>query len=119
MGEDSVSDPYQPNLLIRGGSIIPLGKVIQNTTEESFDPLTLLVCLDGNGRAEGTLYEDAGEGYGYQNGEFLQTTYAAEKNGDDIAVTIKHEEGDMNRPERETLIQMVTDGGMSEARPMV
>jgi len=118
VGEDSVNDPYQPNLLIRGGSIIPLGKVIQNTIEESLDPLTLLVCLDKNGRAEGMLYEDAGDGYGYQKGEFLLTTYAAKKNRDDVLVTIKHEEGDMKRPERETRIQIVTDKGTFEGRPI-
>ena len=118
MGEDSVSDTYQPNLLMRGGSIIPLGRVIQHTTEESLDPLTLLVCLDGNGRAEGTLYEDAGDGYGYKQGEFLLTIYTAEKTGDDVVVTIKREEGDMKRPERETRIQIVTKKGTVEGHLM-
>jgi len=118
VGEDSVNDPYQPNLLMRGGAIIPLGKVIQNTTEESLDPLTLLVCLDENGGAEGTLYEDAGDGYKYQQGEFLLTIYAAEKTGDDVVVTIKREEGDMKRPERETRIQIVTKKGTVEGHLM-
>ncbi len=38
---------------IRGGAIIPTGKIIQNTTENSLDPLTLLVCLDEQGKAAG------------------------------------------------------------------
>lgn len=41
---------------IRGGSIIPTGKIIQNTTENSLDPLTLLVCLDEQGKATGSMY---------------------------------------------------------------
>jgi hypothetical protein len=48
------------------GTIIPLGKVVQNTKETSLDPLTLLVCPDAAGNAIGSLYEDAGDGYGYQ-----------------------------------------------------
>ena len=115
VGEDSINDLYQPNLLIRGGSIIPLGKVIQNTTEESLDPLTLLVCLDENGWAEGTLYEDAGDGYGYEQGEFLLTTYIAEKTGDEVIIKIKDEKGDMKRPEREARIQIITDNDITES----
>jgi alpha-glucosidase len=114
VGEDSAGDPYQPDLLMRGGSIIPLGRVVQSTTEESLKPLTLLVCPDGNGRAEGTLYEDAGDGYGYQRGDFLLTTYSAETRGDDLVVKIKHEEGDMKRPHRETRVQIVADDGTTE-----
>jgi alpha-glucosidase len=64
--EKRESDGYQPVVKIRGGAIVPLGKVIQNTSEESLDPLTLLVCLDGSGQASGELYEDAGDGFGYQ-----------------------------------------------------
>lgn len=36
------SDKYQAKLKIKGGSIVPVGKVIQSTTENSFEPLTLL-----------------------------------------------------------------------------
>lgn len=43
-------DKYQATLKIRGGAIVPTGKIIQNTTEESLAPLTLLVSLDGNGK---------------------------------------------------------------------
>ena len=45
------SDKYQAKLKIKGGSIVPVGKVIQSTTENSFEPLTLFVCLDENGKA--------------------------------------------------------------------
>ena len=37
---------YQAKLKVRGGSIIPVGKIIQNVNENSFDPLTLVVCPD-------------------------------------------------------------------------
>jgi len=48
-GDDK--DSYQAKLKIRGGAIIPTGKIIQNTNEKSLDPLTLLVCLDEKGEA--------------------------------------------------------------------
>lgn len=57
---------YQAKLKIRGGSIIPTGKIIQNTTENSLDPLMLLVCLDEQGKASGSMYWDAGDGWSYQ-----------------------------------------------------
>lgn len=37
--DDDRQDAYQVGLKLRGGAIIPLGKVVQNTTEESLDPL--------------------------------------------------------------------------------
>jgi alpha-glucosidase len=53
--EGEKTDKYQAKLSIRGGSIIPAGKVIQNAGENSFDPLSLFVCLDANGKAKGEL----------------------------------------------------------------
>jgi alpha-glucosidase len=108
VGEDSANDKYQPNLLMRGGSIVPLGRIIQNTTEKSLNPLTLLVCLDELGKARGVLYEDAGDGYGYQHGKYLLTTYSAEKQGNKVTVKIAAEEGNMKRPHRAANIEIVT-----------
>ena len=63
-GDDK--DSYQAKLKIRGGAIIPTGKIIQNTNEKSLDPLTLLVCLDEKGEAHGTLYWDEGDNWSYK-----------------------------------------------------
>lgn len=41
------------------------------------EPLTLSVCLDGNGRAEGELYWDAGDGFDYRQGDFRRTRFGA------------------------------------------
>lgn len=108
VGEDSANDKYQPNLLMRGGSIVPLGRVIQNTTEESLNPLTLLVCLDELGKARGVLYEDAGDGYGYERGQYLLTTYSAAKRGNKVTVKIAAAEGNMKRPHRAANIEIIT-----------
>jgi alpha-glucosidase len=112
VGEDHTKDVNQPELKIRGGAIIPLGKIIQSTVEKSLDPLTLLVCLDENGMAEGVLYEDAGEGYGYQNGDYLLTKYSAVSKDGKVIVKIALEEGKMKRPDREVVVEVVTEDGV-------
>jgi alpha-glucosidase len=76
------SDPYQAKLLMKGGSIIPAGKIIQNTKEKSIDELTLFICLDNNGKAGGELYWDAGEGWNFKKEDYCLLKFqAAEKDG--------------------------------------
>jgi alpha-glucosidase len=107
-------DPDQAKLLLRAGSIVPLGRVVQNTTENSFDPLTLLVCLDKDGRASGQLYEDAEDGFGYQRGDYLLTTYRAESHGDRVDVTVTATEGSRSRSKRDVVIEVVDAHGQRQ-----
>lgn len=80
--DGDASDPYQAKLLIKGGSIIPAGKIIQHTNEPSIDQLTLFICLDSQGKASGELYWDAGEGWGFKKGDYCLLRFqATEKNG--------------------------------------
>jgi len=113
---EATDDPLQPDLRIREGAIVPLGRVIQNTTEKSLDPLTLLVSLDEAGRAEGTLYEDDDDGFSYREGDFLRTTYRAEKIGDTVRVRIAGQEGKRERPDREIEVMVVTDDAVKSGR---
>jgi len=76
-GENSLTDKYQPDVRIREGAIVPLGKLIQSTVDYRADSLTLLVSLDKKGEASGKLYEDEGDGYGYQAGRFAEYSYKA------------------------------------------
>lgn len=84
---------YQAELRVRGGSILPVGKIVQNLTENSFDPLTLVVCLDENGKAQGNLYWDEGEGWSFRNGEYTQITFEAQQKGNTVEVSIKDRTG--------------------------
>ncbi len=84
---------YQAELRVRGGSILPVGKIVQNLTENSFDPLTLVVCLDENGKAQGNLYWDEGEGWGFRNGEYTQIAFEAQQKGNTVEVSIKDRTG--------------------------
>ncbi len=86
-------DNYQADIRIKEGSIVPMGKIIQNTTEYNTDSLTLVVSLDKKGQANGTLYEDAGDGFGYKNGEYCLSNFSARKHGKKVQIEIKHAEG--------------------------
>ena len=114
VGEDPSQTPELPVTKIRGGAIVPLGRIVQSTTEPLLEPLTLVVSLDADGQAQGVLYEDTGDGYGYQEGDYLLTTYSAERVGDTVEVRITAEEGDRSRPERTVDVVVVTDSGTVE-----
>lgn len=110
-----LADANQPSVRIRPGSIVPLGKVVQNTTENSLDPLTLVVCLDANGTAVGQLYEDEGDGFGYDTLRYLLTTYRAELKDGKVTVKISKIGGRAVRPDRSTVVQVVgADGKIQE-----
>lgn len=64
-----------PRLFLREGTALPIGPVMQHHAEKPLDPLTLLVNLDANGRAEGTLYEDDGETLAHTRGLFRRTMF--------------------------------------------
>ena len=54
-------------LHVRAGSIIPFGPELQHTGEKVPDPLEIRVYPGADARF--TLYEDTGDGYGYERGE--------------------------------------------------
>ncbi len=100
--EGEAPDPNLPELFVKGGSIIPTGPITQFVDETPLTEVTLLVSLDAKGEASGTLYEDAGEGFGYQKGEFRRTTFKAKAEGNDVKVTTSSE-GTWQPPKGRTL----------------
>ena len=55
-------------LFVRAGSILPLGPVKQYSTEPTELPLEIRVYTGEDGSFD--LYDDAGDGYGYENGKY-------------------------------------------------
>jgi len=108
-------DPDLPRLFVRGGSILPTGPDINHTGEKPLDPLTLVVCLDKDGKAAGTLYEDAGDGFGYEKGEYLLSRYVAEKSGNTVTVSLAGSDGKMKRADRELVVRVLQDGTAARA----
>lgn len=102
---------YQAKLMIRGGSILPIGATVQNTTQSLFNPLTLVVCLDANGYATGTLYRDAGDGWGYQSGDYKLQTFTAQKNGNFVTVQLGNQQGNYAVANSPVDVQIVTSNG--------
>jgi alpha-glucosidase len=86
VGENSKTDTYQPDVLLREGAILPLGQIIQSTADYTADSLTLLISLDAAGQATGNLYHDAGEGFGYQTGQYLIRDFSVKPMGSDLLV---------------------------------
>lgn len=110
------SNIHLPELRIRGGTIIPLQPIMQYAGEKPIDPLTLLVCLDDAGKATGTLYEDANDGYGFQKGDYLLSTYTAVREGNTVTVRVSATEGQRARPARNVVVQIVTERGVVEGQ---
>lgn len=55
-------------VFVKGGSILPVGPLLQYTGEKTAEPVTLYVYDGANG--DFTLYEDDGTTYNYEKGDF-------------------------------------------------
>jgi len=110
-GENSRTDRYQADVRIKGGAVVPLGKIIQNTTEYNLDSLTLMVSLDKEGKAKGQMYEDAGDGFQYQRGEYLLSGFTARRKGSSVNVRIRPIEGKLRAAHRKYKVCILTSEG--------
>ena len=109
---EDIADPLQCDLKARGGSIIPLGPVIQSTEQINSDlPLTLIVTLDEKGLAEGVLYEDAGDGYGYMKGQYCLSAFVAERKENVVTVNGIAQKGDWAKDKRLVHVTVLTEDG--------
>jgi alpha-D-xyloside xylohydrolase len=61
-------------LYVKAGSILPVGQDLQYSNEKSWDNITLQVYPGAD--ASFTLYEDEGDGYGYQQGAYTEIPIA-------------------------------------------
>lgn len=57
-------------MFVRSGSILPWGADVQHSGESACGPLTLTVYPGEDGAF--TLYDDAGDGYGYEQGQYTE-----------------------------------------------
>lgn len=108
--------PDLPTLKLRPGAILPVGPEQQFTDQKPLDPLTLIVNLDEKGIAFGELYEDAGDGFGYKDGDYSLTTYGAERTAQGVRVMVARTEGRRARPDRELIVRVLTPTGVIEQR---
>ncbi len=99
-----------PILRLGEGHVLPVGPVVQHSGEP-LDELELLVNLDADGRAEGLLYEDAGDGYGYRDGAYRLTRYVAQRRGEIVVVEGEVVEGNWPPAGRPLTVRLLTDAG--------
>ncbi|WP_373056489.1 TIM-barrel domain-containing protein [Zunongwangia sp. H14] len=103
-------DEYQATVKLRDGAIVPMGPVIQSTADYSTKQITLMVNPDKNGNASGILYDDAGEGFGYKEGDYAILNFTASKTSKN-KLKVKVEQTEGNRTiSREYRIGLVKKG---------
>ena len=76
-------------LFVRAGAIVPVAGVAQHTGEMKDQPLTLLVATGADG--SGRVFQDAGDGYGYRQGE--SRTITARQQGRGVRLDIPRKAG--------------------------
>lgn len=64
---------HQGPMFIRAGSILPLAPVMQYAEESKWDNLDIIIYPGAN--ATFTLYEDEGDNYNYEKGEYSTITF--------------------------------------------
>ncbi|MCQ2178101.1 MAG: DUF5110 domain-containing protein [Bacteroidales bacterium] len=93
-------DGYQAWLALRPGAVIPLARLFQNTCDYNTDSITFLVNPGPDGRAHGSLYEDAGDGYGYRDGQFGRYDLDAVVSDGIISLSMDRVEGNLDNDRR-------------------
>jgi alpha-glucosidase len=99
-----------PELYLRDGAIVPSGPVMQHTGERALDWLTLTVNLTESGEAEGVLYEDAGEGWGYREGDYSLIKISAKRTGEAVRFEFRRDGGTRSSIARQVSVRLVDKG---------
>lgn len=103
-------DLYQAFVAQRPGSIVPMAEVVQSTEFYSVDSLTVLVNPAADGTAQGMLYEDAGDGFGYRSGDYVISTLSATSDAKTLTVTVAPTEGKRESAVKHLRVGIVADG---------
>jgi len=72
-------------LYVRAGAILPMQPIVQNTAETPAGPLQLRVYPGDN--CHGSLYQDDGHTYNYENGAFLRIQYSCANSSNAVSVS--------------------------------
>ncbi|MEQ9565314.1 MAG: DUF5110 domain-containing protein, partial [Pseudomonadales bacterium] len=91
------------------------GEVIESTDDYSLNTLTLFVSLDAQGNAKGQLYHAAGDGYGYQNGEYALIDFTESTSCDTVEVKASKIEGGYPVEVEQLQVRLLTDEGTKTA----
>lgn len=95
--------PDRIPVFLRGGSILPTVPVCAHTGDAMTAPLTVTVVPGAD--AAFTLYEDEGDGYGYENGKFARTVFEWKES--EKTLTVRREETGWKAPERAMNVRLL------------
>jgi alpha-glucosidase len=105
----------EPALYVKANTAIPMGPDASYTSEKPTDPLTLFVH-PAEGTGETTLYEDAGNGFGYREGEYARRRISCRSSDGRITVRISEREGSFVPEREEVRLQL---RGVEEAQSVL
>lgn len=110
--ESTEDDKYQALLYVRPGSVIPITEVVQSTTDYKSDNITYLINPLEDGTANGEIYHDDGDGYGYKTNDYaVHAINVTKHNADSLKVVINQTAGSKNI-NRVSRTGYVTDNGI-------
>jgi alpha-glucosidase len=89
----------EPPLYVRANAAVPMGPETSHTGERALDPLTFLL-YPAEGADESVVYEDAGDGFGYEDGEYARRAVSCEESAGVVTVRFGERRGSFV-PERE------------------
>jgi alpha-glucosidase len=91
--EQTISAPIDTiPIFIRGGAIIPMQSVVQNTSEQVVE-IFIHVFPDAQKKAAGEMYEDAGDGYDYIAGNYRHTEFLYTSSNESIIFSYRITDG--------------------------
>ena len=83
---------YEMPIFVRAGSIIPFGPEVQYSSEKPWNELDVVIYPGDDGKF--SLYEDEGDNYNYENGEYSQIEFLW--NEEERTLTINDRKGGFN-----------------------
>ena len=95
----------EPPIYVKANAAIPMGPEMNHTGEKTTDPLTLLL-YPSPGTGDSTLYEDAGDGFAYLDGEYARRTISCEASADHVTVRIGGREGSFTPQRGEVILEL-------------
>ncbi|MGB3634311.1 MAG: glycoside hydrolase family 31 protein [Rubrobacteraceae bacterium] len=95
----------EPPIYVKANTAIPMGPEMNYTGEKPTDPLTLLL-YPSPGSGESALYEDAGDGFAYLDGEYARRSISCEASEGHITIHISDRESSFTPERNEVRLEM-------------
>ena len=101
-------------VFVRGGGLIFRQPVVQHTDEMPGQALRVFAYPSPSAKA--SLYEDAGQGFGYQKGDFVQRTFTQTRSGNAMTIEVGAADGRYRPKDRALEIVLVGDAPPARVR---